>query len=120
MVMEKSNLKERTKHFALKVIKIVEMLPRGRAADILGRQLIGAGTSVGANYRAACRAKSTADFISKMGIVEEEADETIYWVELLYEAGLVRKDDLLPLLDEANQILAITISSIKTARKHKK
>jgi four helix bundle protein len=79
-----------------------------------------AGTSVGANYRAACRAKSTADFISKMGIVEEEADETIYWMELLIEAGLVQKDNLIPLLDEANQILAMTVSSIKTARKGKK
>jgi four helix bundle protein len=114
------DLKERTKSFALKVIKVVEMLPRGRTADILGRQFLGAGTSVGANYRAACRARSTADFISKMGIVEEEADESIYWMELLIEAGLVRKDDLAPLLDEADQILAITVSSIKTARKSKK
>ncbi|MCJ7748510.1 MAG: four helix bundle protein [Deltaproteobacteria bacterium RBG_16_49_23] len=118
--MEKKDLKERTKKFALKVIKVVEMLPRGRIADILGRQLLRSGTSVGANYRSACRARSTADFISKMGVVEEEADETIYWMELLIEAGLVRKDDLISLLDEANQILAITISSIKTARKSKK
>ncbi|MDI7259693.1 MAG: four helix bundle protein [Thermodesulfobacteriota bacterium] len=118
--MEKKDLKERTKHFALKVIKVVEMLPRGRIADILGRQLLRSGTSVGGNYRSACRAKSTADFISKMGIIEEEADETIYWMELLIEAGLVRKDDLISLLDEANQILAITISSIKTARRSEK
>lgn len=118
--MEKRDLKERTKSFALKVIKVVEMLPKGRTADIMGRHLLKAGTSVGANYRAACRAKSTADFISKMGIVEEEADETIYWMELLIESGLVRKDDLIPLLDEANQILAITVSSIKTSRKGKK
>ena len=118
--MEKKDLKERTKKFALKVIKVVEMLPRGRIADILGRQLLRSGTSVGANYRSACRARSTADFISKMGVVEEEADETIYWMELLIEAGLVRKDDLISLLDEANQILAITISSIKTAQKSKK
>jgi four helix bundle protein len=120
IVMKKRDLKERTKNFALKVIEVVEMLPKERTADILGRQLMRAGTSVGANYRAACRAKSTADFISKMGIVEEEADETIYWMELLIEAGLVQKDNLIPLLDEANQILAITVSSIKTARKGKK
>ncbi len=120
MVMEKNDLKERTKSFALKVIKAVEMLPKGRTTDILGRQLLGAGTSVGANYRAACRAKSTADFISKMGIVEEEADETIYWMELLIESGLISKNDLIHLLDEANQILAITVSSINTARKGKK
>lgn len=118
--MEKKDLKERTKYFALKVIKVVEILPRGRIADILGRQLLRSGTSVGANYRSACRAKSTADFIFKMGIVEEEADETIYWMELLIEAGLVRKDALIHLFDEANQILAITVSSIKTARKRKK
>jgi four helix bundle protein len=120
MGMEKNDLKERTKSFALKVIKVVEMLPKGRTADILGRQLLSAGTSVGANYRSACRAKSTADFISKMGIVEEEADETVYWMDLLVEAGLVPKDDLISLLDEADQILAITVSSIKTARKGKK
>ena len=117
--MEKRDLKERTKSFALKVIKAVEMLPKEKTADILGNQLLKAGTSVGANYRAACRAKSNADFISKMGIVEEESDETIYWMELLIESGVVRKDDLIPLLDEANQILAITVSSIKTARKGK-
>ena len=113
MIMKKKDLKERTKIFALEVIKVVEMLPKGKTADILGRQLMKAGTSVGANYRAACRAKSIADFISKMGIVEEEADETIYWMELLIETGLIHADYLIPLLDEANQILAITVSSIK-------
>ena len=118
--MEKMDLKERTKSFALKIIKLVETLPKGRTADILGRQLLRAGTSVGANYRAACRAKSTADFISKMGVVEEETDETIYWMELLIESGLISKNDLIHLLDEANQILAITVSSIKTSRKGKK
>ena len=117
---EETSLKERTKSFALNVIKLVESLPKGRTAETIGRQLLDAGTSVGANYRASCRAKSTADFISKMGIVEEEADETLYWMELLIEAGLIHKDYLIPLLDEANQILAITISSIKTARKGKK
>jgi four helix bundle protein len=118
--MDKIDLKERTKRFALMVINIVEMLPKGRTIDVLSRQLLRSGTSVGANYRAACRAKSTADFISKMGIVEEEADETVYWMELIIEAGFSRKDGLNSLLDEANQILAITVSSIKTARKGKK
>ena len=118
--MEKRDLEERTKSFALKVIKVVEMLPKGRIADILGRQLLRAGTSVGANYRAACRARSIADFISKMGIVEEEADETMYWMELLIASGQTSKNDLVHLLDEANQILAITIASIKTARKGKR
>jgi len=118
--MDKIDLKERTKRFVLMVINIVEMLPKGRTIDVLSRQLLRSGTSVGANYRAACRAKSTADFISKMGIVEEEADETIYWMELIIEAGFSRQDELNYLLDEANQILAITVSSIKTARKSKK
>ncbi len=115
--MEQSYLKERTKCFALEIIKLVELLPKGRTADVIGRQLLDAGTSVGANYRAACRARSPADFISKMGIVEEEADETIYWMELLIESGLVQKPDLTHLLDGANQILAMTVSSIKTAKR---
>ena len=118
--IKKNYLKERTKAFALAIIRLVEGLSRGRTADVLGRQLLDAGTSVGANYRAACRAESPADFISKMGIVEEEADETIYWMELLILSGLVRKSDITNLLDEANEILAMTVSSIKTARARKK
>jgi len=118
--MEKMDLKERTKSFALKIIKLVETLPKGRTADILGRQLLRAGTSVGANYRAACRAKSTADFISKMGVVEEETDETIYWMELLIESGNLRMDVVEALMREADELLAITVSSIKTARRSKK
>jgi four helix bundle protein len=114
--MNHTLLKERTKKFALKIIELVESLPKGRTADAIAEQLLDAGTSVGANYRAACRARSPADFISKMGIVEEEADETIYWMELLIEAKLVQESDISPLLEEANQILAMTVSSIKTAR----
>jgi four helix bundle protein len=82
--------------------------------------LLRCGTSVGANYRASCRAKSPADFIAKMGIVEEEADETIYWIEMLIESGLIDKDRVADLLDEAGQIVAIVVSSIKTARSHKR
>ena len=115
--MNQNYLKEKTKSFALEIIKLIESLPRGRTADVIGKQLLDAGTSVGANYRAACRARSPADFISKMGIVEEEADETIYWMELLIESGLVQKQDLTHLLDGANQILAMTVSSIKTAKR---
>jgi four helix bundle protein len=118
--MEQSYLKERTKCFALEIIKLVESLPKGRTADVIGRQLLDAGTSVGANYRAACRARSPADFISKMGIVEEEADETIYWMELLIEAKLAQENDISHLLREANQILAMTVSSIKTVRRKSK
>lgn len=118
--MEQSYLKERTKSFALDIIKLVESLPKGRTADVIGRQLLDAGTSVGANYRAACRARSSADFISKMGIVEEETDETMYWMELLVEAKVVQQNDISNLLEEANQILAMTVSSIKTARRKSK
>jgi len=115
--MQETYLKERTKSFALNVIRLVESLPKGRTADVIGKQLLDAGTSVGANYRAACRARSPADFISKMGIVEEEADETIYWMELLVKARLLQENDISALLGEANQILAMTVSSIKTARR---
>ena len=117
--LNQNYLKERTKRFALKIIKLVEKLPKGRTSDILGRQLLAAGTSAGAHYRAACRARSSPDFISKMGIVEEEADESIYWRELLIDCGLIRKDEMSDLLNDANQILAMTVSSIRTARRKK-
>ncbi len=86
--MNKDDLRKRTKKFALDAIQFVESLPKGRTAEILGRQLIRSGTSVGANYRAACRARSTADFIAKMGIVEEEVDESVYWLELLVDCSI--------------------------------
>ncbi len=115
--MSNENLKKRTEKFALDVIKFFEALPKNEICRILGRQLLRSGTSVGANYRAACRAKSTADFISKMGTVEEEADESAYWIELLIEYGKVPEAKATPLLKEANELVAITVSSINTARK---
>jgi four helix bundle protein len=117
--LNQNSLKQRTKRYALEIIKLVEKLPKGKTSDILGRQLLAAGSSVGANYRAACRARSSPDFISKMGIVEEETDESIYWMELLIDCGLIRKDETSVLLNEANEILAMTVSSIRTARKNK-
>lgn len=117
--MGQTDLKQRTKDFALRIVRLVDSLPRGRIADVLGRQLLRSGTSVGANYRSACRAKSTADFIAKMGIVEEETDESLYWMELLIEAGIVESKNLESLMKEADEILAITVASIKTARKAK-
>jgi four helix bundle protein len=87
---------------------------------VIGRQLAKCGTSVGANYRAACRAKSQADFIAKMGIVEEEADESIYWMELLVESELIRKEQIEGLMDEADQLVSIFVSSINTARENKR
>ncbi|OGW43436.1 MAG: four helix bundle protein [Nitrospirae bacterium GWD2_57_8] len=115
--MKHDNLKERTKQFALRVIRLVESLPKGRTSEVIGRQLLRSGTSVAANYRAACRARSTADFISKMGIVEEETDESIFWMEILVDAKIVEKKLLLELMEEADELLAIIVASIKTARK---
>ena len=114
--MTPEELRKRTRAFALRVMRAVEALPRGRSADVIARQLTKAGTSVGANYRAACRARSNADFIAKMSIVEEEVDETVYWMELLADAGLLKKAAIDPLLQEARELLAITVASINTAR----
>jgi len=111
------NLKKRTKQFALDVIKLVEGLPPGQTCKILGNQLLRSGTSVGANYRAACRSKSTADFISKMGNVEEEADESGYWMELLVDSGKLKAITASTLIKEASELTAIAVSSINTARK---
>jgi four helix bundle protein len=107
----------RTKTFALAVVGVVEELPRGRTADVLGKQLLRAGTSVGANYRAACRARSRKEFIAKMGLVEEEADESQFWLELIIERGILRTSRVASLRHEAGQIVAIAVSSIRTARR---
>jgi four helix bundle protein len=117
--MNADEFKKRTRAFALRVVRLTEALPKTRTADVIGKQLLRCGTSVGANYRAACRAKSQADFIAKMGIVEEEADETIYWMELLVESGSIEQERVANLLDEANQIVALVVSSIRTARSNK-
>ena len=115
--MKHDNLKERTKQFALRIIRLVESLPKGRTSDVIGRQLLRSGTSVAANYRAACRARSTADFISKMGMVEEETDESMFWMEILVDANIMGKKLLSDLMNEADELLAIFVASIKTARK---
>src|SRR5882672_8856886 len=98
--MTRAELVERTKQFALAVVTLVEDLPAGRTADVIGKQLLRSGTSVGANYRAACRARSRREFIAKMGIVEEEADESAFWLELLVEAELVPAPRVATLRDE--------------------
>jgi four helix bundle protein len=118
--MNAAEMKRRTKQFALQTIKRVETLPQGRTSEVIGRQLLRAGTSVGANYRAACPAKSVADFISKMGIVEEEADESVYWLELLVDSGLVQETRAEELLREADALVAISVASITTARGRKR
>ena len=116
-VRSEDQLLDRTKAFALRVIRLVESLPRGRAADIIGNQLLRAATSVGANYRAARRARSSAEFCAKLGIVEEEADESGYWLELLVESKLVKPHLLEDLQQEASEITAMIVASIITARK---
>jgi len=115
--MNNENLKKRTKRFALDVIKLVESLPQSQTCRILGNQLLRSGTSVGANYRAVCRAKSPADFISKMGTVEEEADESGYWLELLVDSEKLKPADASAIIREAGELTAIAVSSINTAKK---
>ncbi len=115
--MDEEEFKRRTKALGLEVIRLVEGLPRGRTAEVLGRQLLRSATSVGANYRAACRARSSADMVHKLSIVEEEGDETMYWLELLGEAHLMPVPRLTPLVQEVNEIVAMTVASLKTLRK---
>lgn len=115
--MNYENLKRRTKRFALDIIGLTESLPKDQTCRILAGQLLRCGTSVGANYRAACRAKSTADFISKFGTVEEEADESGYWLELLVDAGKLNQKPAAALIQEASELTTIAVASINTARK---
>jgi four helix bundle protein len=115
-----ANLKRRTKQYALRIFKLARSLPSDPVAEVLQKQVIRAGGSVAANYRAACRAKSTADFIHKMGIVEEEADETLLWMELAVEDGLIPESRVQDLHAEGNEILSIVIQSIRTAKLGKK
>jgi four helix bundle protein len=115
--MNYENLKRRTKKFALNIIGLTESLPKDQTCRILAGQLLRCGTSGGANYRAACRAKSTADFISKFGTVEEEADESGYWLELLVDAGKLNQKPAAALIQEASELTAIAVASINTARK---
>ena len=117
MLTTAAEFRQRTKQFALRVIRLVESLPQRRTADVIGKQFIRSGTSVGANYRAACRARSPQEFRAKLGIVEEEADESIYWIELLVESNLVRESLVNHLLREADEILAMVVASIKTSSK---
>lgn len=109
-------LKDRTKHFALQVIRMCRTLPRTQEGIIIVRQLLRSSTSVGANYRAVCRARSSADFISKLGIVLEEADETLFWIELLVESGVARPEGISALKQEASELVAIFVASLRTAK----
>jgi four helix bundle protein len=113
-------IKYRTKQIGLKVINLIDNLPNKPSAWAIAKQIVRSSTSIGANYRAACRAKSTLDFINKLKIVEEETDETLYWLELLEESSLIQKDKISSLVKEVNEILSIIVTSINTEKKNLK
>jgi four helix bundle protein len=115
----RKQLQLRTRRFALRIVKVAESVPRTRTGNHIAGQLLRCGTSVGANYRAACRARSTAEFCSKLGTVEEEADECIFWMEMLIDTKLMAKQRLALLMQEANELLSMIVASIKTARVNK-
>ena len=114
--MTPDELKERTKQFALRILKVADAMPRSVSGKILANQFGRSGTAVAANYRAACKARSHAEFIAKIGIVEEEADETMYWLDLAADYGVTPRQRLQPLIDEADELTAIFGASRKTAR----
>ena len=116
--MNQKDLQKRTKEFGLRIIRLVDSLPNTKSARVIGNQLLRSGTSVGANYRAACRGRSKAEFIAKIGISIEEADESMYWMELLIDAEIVPKEKLSALYQEADEIVAILIASAKTAKRN--
>lgn len=116
--MSKIDLQNRTKQFSLRILKLSKAIPNTREGNAIANQIIRSGTSVAANYRATCRAKSKADFISKLSIVEEETDESLFWMEIIIESGILEKQLLSHLMKEANEILAIVVKSKITARKN--
>ena len=117
--MNSDSLKRRTKEFAKRIIELCRVLPNNREGRMIGNQMFSSGTSVAANYRAACRGRSRAEFIAKLGIVEEEADETLFWLEIIDEMEFGDMDVVQPLMTESDEIIAIMVSSIKTAKQKK-
>ena len=109
-------LETRTTHFALRIVKLFRSLPNTDEARILGKQVLRSGTSIGANYRAACRARSRAEFVAKLGVVLEEADETVFWLELMLHAEIFPERRLKDLVEEANELVSIFVTSIRTAK----
>ncbi|MGH9633639.1 MAG: four helix bundle protein [Candidatus Angelobacter sp.] len=116
MSSQSEQLRDRTKAFALRIVKLFRALPRAVEAQVIGKQLLRSGTSVAANYRAACRARSKAEFIAKIGIVLEEVDESVLWIEMLIDATILKKERVDPLLNEARQLTAIFTASRQTAK----
>jgi four helix bundle protein len=109
-------MKNRTKHFALLIIRLCRSLPPSQEGRVIGRQLLRSATSVAANYRAVCRARSTPDFISKLGVVLEEADESLFWLELLVDAGIIHSERIRLPLEEANELVSIFVASLRTVK----
>ena len=109
-------LQERTRRFVLRIVKLFRSLPKTDEARILGKQVLRSGTSIGANYRAACRARSRAEFVAKLGIVLEEADETAFWLELMLDAGIFPEEKLKDIVHEAKELVAIFVASVRTAK----
>jgi four helix bundle protein len=118
--MNEKEMKDRTKTYAKEIIRICRLLPNNREGRLIGNQIFRSGTSVAANYRAACRARSNAEFVAKLGIVEEEADETLFWLELIDEMKILDNQKINSTMQESNEIISIVVASIKTARKRKK
>ena len=117
-IMTKEDLIKRTMNFAIRIVKMTDHLPKNEMGGTLADQILRSATSVGANYRAACRSKSRKDFINKLKIVEEEMDETIYWISLIEECELIKPEKLSQLKVEANELLAIFVTSLKTAKEN--
>jgi four helix bundle protein len=117
--MDREMFQKRTKMLAIRVIQMSQALPKEMVTDVIGRQIVRSASSVGSNYRAACRAKSSADMISKLKTVEEEADETLFWLEVLVESELMPQSRLQDLMQETDEIFAMTVASINTLRKRK-
>jgi four helix bundle protein len=120
MMNENRDLRERTKEFALRVIRMVSALPRSMPANVLGSQVLRSGTSVGAQYREACRSRSSAEFISKMESATQELDETAYWMELLVDSEIIKPQRLASLRKEADELTAIFTASVKTAKRNRR
>jgi four helix bundle protein len=116
--MTREEMYERTMQFSVRIVRMVKAMPRGMAEDVIAKQLTKSATSIGANYREACHGKSTADFVSKLKISEGEADETLYWLHLLVNSGIMKQSKLQALIDEANELVAILTASTKTSNQH--
>ena len=116
--MTREEMYERTMQFSVRIVRMVKSMPRGIAEDVIAKQLTKSATSIGANYREACHGKSTADFVSKLKISEGEADETLYWLQLLVNSGIMKQSKLQALIDEANELVAILTASTKTSNQH--